>query len=510
MTDRMNCAPVRHSGGRRDPRMSPHGDDFNRRGCCHRCCPKSQVLSVYDNTPIRRVSGGKVSVPVRNVLFMSKAAETMPVVDFTAGMAGLLDTVDTSVGLLTDRQQLDVAAELLCIQSRLTGVVHAVLGAVDRNEAAQAAHGVPMTSWLAAELCYTRAQASAMLHHAADLERFQQVGEALRGGHANAFQARAVTDVLRKLPDDLSTEAVEQAQATMVGFCAEFDSQLLKGLAQHLLEVVAPEIAEEAEAARLERERKAALRNRHLDFVEDGHGSTIIRGKLPTADAALVKAQIDALAHQMHRTALEACDPLQGEISWPMRRADALVELARRVAVQQAAPTHGGDRPHVTITIGYEDLLKDCWNAELGNGHKLTAGELRQFACDADILPVVLGGPSGVLDVGRKHRLVTPQIRQALHARDHGCIFPGCNRPAADCDAHHIVPWQQGGATSLTNLCLLCKHHHNLLEPDKRRAPDLQWQIRIGPDGVPEVIPPRYVDKFRRPRRHQRFRHPGG
>ncbi|MBP8919781.1 MAG: HNH endonuclease [Micropruina sp.] len=139
----------------------------------------------------------------------------------------------------------------------------------------------------------------------------------------------------------------------------------------------------------------------------------------------------------------------------------------------------------------------------------MTAGELRQYACDADILPVVLGGPSGVLDVGQKHRLVTPTIRQALHARDQGCVFAGCNRPAADCDAHDIVPWQQGGPTSLANLCLLCKHHHNLLEPDARRPADLQWQIRISPDGVAEVIPPRYVDQHRRPRRHQRFRQPG-
>ena len=431
-------------------------------------------------------------------------------VDFTVGMAGLLDTIDTDVRLLTDRAQLDLVADLLRVQSRLSGVLHAVLGTVDRAEAAQTAYGVPLTSWLAGELRYTRSQASAMLHHAADLERFGQVGDALRDGRANQFQARAVTDVLRKLPDDLPAGAEREAETTMVGFCAEFDSQHLKGLAQHLLEVVAPEIAEEAEAARMERERKAALRNRHLTFADDGHGSTIIKGKLPTADAALLKAQIDALAHQLHRTALEERDPRQGEVTWPMRRADALVELARRVAVQQAAPKHGGDRPHVTITIRYEDLVKDCWNAQLTNGHTLTASELRQYACDADILPVVLGGPSGVLDVGQKHRLVTPTIRQALHARDQGCVFPGCNRPAADCDAHHIVPWQHGGATSLANLCLLCKHHHNLIEPDTRRAPDLQWQIRISPDRVAEVIPPRYVDQHRRPRRHQRFRQPYG
>ena len=439
---------------------------------------------------------------------MNRSIGSVSVVDFTTGITGLLDTIDTDVRLLTDRAQLDLVADLLRIQSRLAGVLHTVLGAVDRAEAAQTAYGVPLTSWLAGELRYTRPQAAALVHHAKDLQRFTQVGDAVRDGRANQHQARAVTDVLRKLPDDLPAGAEREAETTMVGFCDQFDSQHLKGLAQHLLEVVAPEIADEAEAARMERERKAALRNRHLTFADDGHGSTIIKGKLPTGDAALLKAQIDALAHQLHRTTLEERDRLQEEVTWPMRRADALVELARRVAVQQAAPKHGGDRPHVTITIRYEDLVKDCWNAQLASGHRLTAGELRQYACDADILPVVLGGPSGVLDVGQKHRLVTPTIRQALHARDQGCVFPGCNRPAADCDAHHIVPWQQGGATSLANLCLLCKHHHNLLEPDARRPSVLQWQIRISPDGVAEVIPPRYVDQHRRPRRHQRFRQP--
>ena len=139
----------------------------------------------------------------------------------------------------------------------------------------------------------------------------------------------------------------------------------------------------------------------------------------------------------------------------------------------------------------------------------LTAGQLRQFACDAGILPIILGGPSGALDVGREQRLVTPDIRHALQVRDKGCVFPGCDRPAADCDAHHIIPWAHGGVTALSNLCLLCKHHHNLLEPDTKRAAELQWQIRISSDGIPEVIPPRFVDKHRRPRCHQRFRPPG-
>ncbi len=210
----------------------------------------------------------------------------------------------------------------------------------------------------------------------------------------------------------------------------------------------------------------------------------------------------------MHRTALELRDPGVPQPSWPQRRADALVELARRIAIHRDAPKHGGDRPHLTILINYDDLLNDCHGAGLADGTQLTAGQLRQYACDAGILPVIMGGTSGVLDVGREQRLVTPDIRHALHVRDQGCVFPGCNRPAADCDAHHIVPWAQGGPTALSNLCLLCKQHHNLLEPDRKQAPELQWEIRISPDGIAELIPPRYADTHRRPRRHQRFRPP--
>ncbi len=232
------------------------------------------------------------------------------VADFATVVTGLLDDLDyDQVALLPDRKQLDLVADLLTMQSRLSGVVHTVLGQVDRSEAAMTAHGVPTVSWLASELRYTRGQAAGMLHHADDLHRFSQIGDALRDGVANERQAQAVTQVLKKLPTDLGGEAEAKAQATMVGFCEEFNSHELAGLSRHLLEVVAPEVAEEAEAKRQERELRDAQQGRHLNFAEDGHGSTTIKGSLPTADAALIKAQIEALAQQMHRTALELRDP---------------------------------------------------------------------------------------------------------------------------------------------------------------------------------------------------------
>jgi HNH endonuclease len=96
----------------------------------------------------------------------------------------------------------------------------------------------------------------------------------------------------------------------------------------------------------------------------------------------------------------------------------------------------------------------------------------RRLACDAGLIPAVLGAASERLDVGRLRRLVTPAIRRALNLRDGGCRFPGCDRPVAWCDAHHLLSWIQGGQTCLANMILLCRRHHVLVH-------EYDWSIRL-------------------------------
>src|SRR5262249_35780148 len=81
----------------------------------------------------------------------------------------------------------------------------------------------------------------------------------------------------------------------------------------------------------------------------------------------------------------------------------------------------------------------------------------------ATISRIVLGPRGEPLDVGRLTRLVTPAIRRALHVRDGRCRFPGCSHRPQWTDAHHVVPWADGGVTSLRNLVLLCRGHHGLV-----------------------------------------------
>jgi HNH endonuclease len=139
-----------------------------------------------------------------------------------------------------------------------------------------------------------------------------------------------------------------------------------------------------------------------------------------------------------------------------------------------------------------------------GTGRQIAASVLRGLLCDADILPIVLGGSSEILDVGREHRLVTPAIRAALNQRDQGCVFPGCDAAPEASHAHHITPWWNGGTTALHNLVLLCPHHHAIIEPGHNPNAD-RWRLTLRPDGISEIRPPRRVDPQQKPRVHARF-----
>ena len=119
---------------------------------------------------------------------------------------------------------------------------------------------------------------------------------------------------------------------------------------------------------------------------------------------------------------------------------------------------------------------------------------IRKIACDADILPVLLGSDSQILDIGRTTRIFPPHIRKAITARDQGCTFPDCTMPAPWCEAHHTTYWSHGGTTGTNNGTLLCSHHHHLIHKE-------QWRINMK-TGVPWFIPPPHIDPHQTPRRN--------
>jgi hypothetical protein len=121
----------------------------------------------------------------------------------------------------------------------------------------------------------------------------------------------------------------------------------------------------------------------------------------------------------------------------------------------------------------------------LADGQPIPVCQARRLACDAAIIPVVLGGDSEPLDIGRQSRVVPVGLRRAFNLRDGGCRFAGCDRPAAWCDGHHVVHWVDGGPTSLDNMILACRFHHSLIHEGWRLISDPNGTIEFRrPDGT--------------------------
>jgi Domain of unknown function (DUF222)/HNH endonuclease len=100
----------------------------------------------------------------------------------------------------------------------------------------------------------------------------------------------------------------------------------------------------------------------------------------------------------------------------------------------------------------------------------------------------LMGGPAASvslpLDIGAATETIPAHLRRLVTARDRHCRFPGCEQPPAACQPHHIIPRSQGGATSLTNLLLLCTFHHLIA------VHRWGWGIMLLPDGTVTATSP--------------------
>jgi len=421
---------------------------------------------------------------------------------------GLDALFDDRLRLPSDAEQLVLLQEAVRLGGRLQVWQERLAAGIEKSEAAWNERKTSTATWLAESMNLTTRDAKRLVKAGQELERFAVVGEAACAGAVLPAQAVAITQVLADLPKEFDQTAIHRGQEMMVEFAATHNSGELRRLTSYLVEVLSPETADQIEAKRLERQERRAMAHRFLEFTNDGDGSMLIRGSLPVAAAEPFIRIVDAYTASEKR-ALEALDPNTEYVTPAMRRADGLLAMVNAHSQQALAPSNGGDRPRIVITLSYDKLAKHCCDAGLGaeltrTGEKLPASAVRQLLCDTDILPVVLNGQSEPLDVGRTQRLVTPPIRAALELRDQGCVFPGCDKPPEACHAHHLVPWWNGGRTSLENLVLACPHHHGIIEPGHDPTTD-RWQARIR-DGRAEVIPPKRVDPQQRPRIHARFR----
>ncbi|WP_405058516.1 HNH endonuclease [Kribbella sp. NBC_01505] len=312
-------------------------------------------------------------------------------------------------------------------------------------------------------------------------------------------QAKVIVSTLEKAPSTVPVEVLDVAEREMIRAAEHTNTRELTKFGRDVLarlDTDGPEPAED------EAHKQRSLR------LRDVEGGVKITGFLPGAMGEQVKTQIHSLA-KPHKTIDGERDPRTLE----QRQADALMGISDAAA---GNPDYPGV-PHLTVTIDFNDLknalsnIPDAFNSsaaganggtdasgatggsgatgsggvgELVFGGNLSAGAVRLLACDAAILPIVLGGDSQPLDVGTEQRFVNRYIRRALNKRDKGCVV--CKAPPWMCHAHHVIHWVDGGPTSLNNLALVCSAHHRAVHKN-------QWTITIT-GGVVHVTRPSWAD----------------
>jgi len=122
----------------------------------------------------------------------------------------------------------------------------------------------------------------------------------------------------------------------------------------------------------------------------------------------------------------------------------------------------------------------------------ISAATVQRLSCDGTTTEITLDAFGRPLDVGREQRTFTPKQRIALAVRDGACMFGDCDKEPAMTEAHHIIPWAEGGRTDLANGILLCRFHHLLIHNNG-------WEIYlVGTDYY--LLPPPDIDPTRTPR----------
>ncbi len=363
---------------------------------------------------------------------------------------------------LTTSERQSAMVDLSRVIARAQALLMRVVAASD--DVAEATGARSTAAWLAVETRDSHGPVVRSTKRGEALAaRWSRIGEAFAAGAVNLSQTRVLVEALDALPADLGDDLRGKAEAYLVEQAGQFGPRELRRLGRGVLEHLAPEIADEADYQRLLAEERRARAATRLSFQLRGDGSTDVHARLPDHVASRLRTYLEAFTSP-RRTPLGDVDALPVA----RRRGEAFCALLENLP-DTGLPLHGGSATSVMVTLDLDTLVSGLGAADTSTGDRVTAEQARRLACQARIIPVVLGRQGEVLDLGRSARLFSPAQRKAMAIRDKQCTADGCSIPAAWCEAHHHKqPWSHGGKTDLADGKLLCSFHHH-------RAHDPGW-----------------------------------
>ncbi|MDA3628021.1 DUF222 domain-containing protein [Saccharopolyspora sp. WRP15-2] len=310
---------------------------------------------------------------------------------------------------------------------------------------------------------------------------------AMAEGAIGLEHARVIVAGIKKLPEHARCHRLAEVDSMLAGWARQMPPRELAIIAERLRYLL------DQDGAYRDEENQHEARELHYTTARDG--MMVIKARLDRETGAKFAALVEPLAAPRPELDGEKDPRTAGQ-----RNADALGAILDLAAGSDEMPRAGGQRPHLTVTVDFDELKRGLDRGDEdgmpgtldATDRSITAENIRRIACDCEVLPMVLDSDGIPLDMGRTKRTAPAHIRAALLQRDGVCAFPGCDRPPGAPDAHHIVSWIDGGPTDLSNLVMLCGHHHRTVHGQR-------WEIAVH-DGRPTFTPPSTVDPSRTPR----------
>lgn len=497
---------------------------------------------MFDST-----DGGAAATPAASV-----SAGSVGPSSAVAGLVAALDRVGrvelAAAGL--DELRADAAA-LLGARARLSGLLAGVVRECERRGVAEAAGVSTTAGWLRATHRLDPTAASRLVRLGRGLETRPVVAGALDAGRIDVEHAavllRAVEQASRLRPD-LAEADLALGEQLLLDVAVVHSPGMVREVAARWVEILAPEAPVLDEQDRRDRRR--------LSVAPTFEGMVDVHGCLDPEGGAALLAAIEAMARpqpddtrspaQRRTDALAEIARLAlnvGELPETQRgrpHVAVLVDLGRLAGDNPASPTPGdpscadghrpggavgapaasdpppaepgpaepaepgpaepvGRNPHPGRALrGSDDPLCALGVPLPGEVSRDRLGSVSWSSiladlCDASIRRVVLDPDGEIVDIGKATRTWPAAVATAIVLRDRCCTWPGCDRPPVHCDIDHVVPWWQGGSTSVSNGRLRCRYHHTLTHEG--------WTEHTRLDGTRYTQPPPGWDPRRRRRR---------
>jgi hypothetical protein len=262
-----------------------------------------------------------------------------------------------------------------------------------------------------------------------------------------------------------------------------------RSLAPEKLAARARELRDALDEAGIADREEQRRERRYLSLTPLPDGMTRVSGLLDPESAAIVVGAIDAITSPRRGgprfvdASQEA--PADDPRTIPQLFVDALVDIVRVATLADDGTVFGAKRVGVRVHVAERDLRRGAGAAQIeGQTAAVSMATAERLGCDAGLTPILFSFDGQPIDVGRTQRHFTARQRVALAARDGGCRAPGCDRPPAWCEAHHIDEWlHDHGETNVDVGILLCRFHHLLMH--NRQG----WIERVGPSDYRMVLP---------------------